>query len=169
MTTPEDEVADTAARLDRLERRVGELEDELAISRLVASYGPLADTSQGDAVRDLWIEEGGTYELQGYHFTSADMADTVTSDLHRRFVSMGSAHTLGPARIRLDGDTAVAINYSVVFIHHDGHWVAERVAANRWDLARTADGWRVRRRVNRLLDGGMDALGVLAGEEPPGL
>jgi SnoaL-like domain len=156
-----------ADRLDRLERRLGELEDEAAIASLIAGYGPLADSSQGDALRDMWVEDGGTYELQGYHFTSADMAETVTTDLHRRFVSMGSAHTLGPARIWLDGDAAVAINYSVVFIHDDGRWVAERVAANRWELSRTAAGWRVRRRVNRLLDGGPDGVAILAGEEPP--
>ncbi len=167
MTSPERRIESGADRLGRLERRVAELEDELAIARLIAGYGPLADSSQGDAVRDMWIEEGGTYELQGYHFTSADMAATVTSDLHRRFVSRGSAHTLGPARVWLDGDTAVAVNYSVVFVHDDGRWVAERVAANRWDLARTADGWRVRRRVNRLLDGGPEAIAILAGHEPP--
>jgi SnoaL-like domain len=167
VTGPEDEAAGVADRLDRLERRVGELEDEAAIARLIAGYGPLADSSQGDAVRDMWVEEGGTYELQGYHFTSAEMAGTVTTDLHRRFVSTGSAHTLGPARIWLDGDAAVAINYSVVFIHDHGRWVAERVAANRWDLTRTAAGWRVRRRVNRLLDGGPEAVAVLAGEVPP--
>ncbi len=165
----EGEGAEAADRLRWLERRVGMLEDEADIARLIAGYGPLADSSQGDAVRDMWIERGGTYELQGYHFTSATMAATVTSDLHRRFVSRGSAHTLGPARIWLDGDTAVAINYSVVFIHDDGRWVAERVAANRWDLTRTADGWRVRRRVNRILDGGPEAVAILAGAEPPEL
>ena len=162
------EVARLADRLGRVERRLRELEDEAAIARLIASYGPLADSSQGDAVRDMWVEKEGTYELQGYLFTSADMAGTVTSDLHRRFVSSGSAHTLGPARIQLDGDTAVAVNYSVVFVHDDGRWIAERVAANRWDLTRTAEGWRVRRRVNRLLDGGPEAVAILAGEEPPG-
>jgi SnoaL-like domain len=167
MTGPEGEASRVADRLDRLERRVGELEDEAAIARLIAGYGPLADSSQGDAVRDMWVEDGGTYELQGYYFTSADMAETVTTDLHRRFVSRGSAHTLGPARIWLDGDAAVAINYSVVFIHDDGRWIAERVAANRWELSRTAAGWRVRRRVNRLLDGGPEAVAILAGEEPP--
>jgi hypothetical protein len=156
-----------AARLDRLERRVVELEDEAAIARLLAGYGPLADSSQGDAVRDMWVDTGGTYELQDYHFTSEDMAGTVTTELHRRFVSTGSAHTLGPARIWLDGDVAVAINYSVVFIHDEGRWIAERVAANRWDLTRTAGGWRVRRRVNRLLDGGPEAVALLAGDEPP--
>ena len=118
-------------------------------------------------MRDMWIEEGGTYELQGYAFTSADMAATVTSDLHRHFVAKGSAHTLGPVSVRLDGDTAVAVNYSVVFVHDGGRWIAERVAANRWDLTRTAAGWRVRRRVNRLLDGGAEAVSLLAGEEPP--
>jgi SnoaL-like domain len=167
MTSPEPELEKVADRFDRLERRVAELEDEAAIARLIAGYGPLADSSQGDAVRDMWVEEGGTYELQGYHFTSADMAATVTSDLHRGFVSRGSAHTLGPARVWLEGDTAVAVNYSVVFVHDDGRWVAERVAANRWDLTRSSDGWRVRRRVNRLLDGGPDAVAILAGHEPP--
>jgi len=167
MTSPERQVESMTDRLDRLERRVAELEDESAIARLIASYGPLADSSQGDAVRDMWVEEGGTYELQGYRFTSSDMAATVTSDLHRRFVSRGSAHTLGPPRIRVDGDTAVVINYSVVFVHDDGRWVAERVAANYWNLTRTANGWRVRRRVNRLLDGGPDAVAILAGDEPP--
>lgn len=167
MTAADREIETAADRLDRLERRVRELEDEATIARLIAGYGPLADSSQGDAVRDMWVEEGGTYELQGYHFTSADMAATVTSDLHRRFVSRGSAHTLGPARIWLDGDTAVALNYSVVFVHDAGRWVAERVASNRWDLTRTIDGWKVRRRVNRLLDGGPEAVAILAGHEPP--
>jgi SnoaL-like domain len=167
MTSAERQIESVADRLDRLERRVAQLEDEAEIARLIASYGPLADSSQGDAVQAMWVEEGGTYELQGYHFTSADMAATVTSDLHRRFVSRGSAHTLGPPRIWLDGDTAVVVNYSVVLVHDDGRWVAERVAANRWDITRTADGWRVRRRVNRLLDGSPDAVAILAGHEPP--
>ena len=153
-------------RLDRLERRVRELEDEAAIGRLIAGYGPLADSSQGDALRGMWVEEGGSYELQGYHFTSADMAQTVASELHHRFVSRGCAHTLGPARIWLRGDTAVALNYSVVFVYDGGRWVAERVAANRWNLTRTADGWRVRRRVNRVLDGGPEGVAILAGHEP---
>jgi SnoaL-like domain len=166
-TVPEGEVSGVTDRLDRLERRVGELEDQAAIASLIAGYGPLADSSQGEAVRGMWVEEGGTYELQGYYFTSADMAGTVTTDLHRGFVSRGSAHTLGPARIWLDGDAAVAINYSVVFIFDGRRWVAERVAANRWDLIRTTAGWRVRRRVNRLLDGGPEAVAILAGEEPP--
>ena len=167
-TGSESEGSGVAERLERLEHRLGQLEDQAAIASLIAGYGPLADSSQGDAVRDMWVEEGGTYELQGYHFTSADMAATVTSDLHQRFVSMGCAHTLGPARIWLDGDTAVAVNYSVVFVHNDGRWVAERVAANHWDLTRTAAGWRVRRRVNRLLDGGPEAVAILAGDEPLG-
>jgi hypothetical protein len=155
------------ARLDELERRVRRLDDAAEIAQLIAGYGPLADSSQGEAVKAMWTETGGTYELQGYRFTSEDMAATVTSDLHLRFVAAGSAHTLGPARITVDGDRAVAVNYSVVFVHDDGRWIAERVAANRWDLTRTPAGWRVRRRVNRLLDGGAEALALLAGAEPP--
>ena len=45
-------------RLDRLEARVQALEDELAIIRLVASYGPLVDAGEADAVAALWAEDG---------------------------------------------------------------------------------------------------------------
>jgi N-acyl-D-aspartate/D-glutamate deacylase len=34
-------------------------------------------------------------------------------------------------------------------------------------MTRTADGWRVRRRVNRVLDGGPEGMAVLAGQQPP--
>jgi hypothetical protein len=41
----------------------------------------------------------------------------------------------------------------VVFRHSGKGWEAVRVAANRWRLVRTPDGWRVARRDNALLDG----------------
>jgi hypothetical protein len=35
------------------------------------------------------------------------------------------------------------------------------VGANRWEFARTAEGWKIKRRVFRSLDGSDDALDIL--------
>ncbi len=42
------------ARLAALEQRLRRVEDELAIGRLMASYGPLVDAGDADAVAGLW-------------------------------------------------------------------------------------------------------------------
>jgi hypothetical protein len=157
---------DLVARVAQLEARLRVVEDLAEINRVIASYGPAADSCDGEAVRDLWAD-GGTYELQGWTFTHATMDQTVASDLHRRYVAAGSAHVMSAPRIDLDGDRAVAINHSRVFVHEGDRWIVDRAAANRWDLERTPRGWKMRRRVNRLLDGGAEARALLAGEEPP--
>ena len=55
----------------------------------------------------------------------------------------------------------MATCYSRVYRHgDDGYWVW-RVSANRWELVRTPDGWRVKRRVNRTLNGQPDARNIL--------
>jgi hypothetical protein len=154
------------ARLADLEGRLQRVEDHEAIVRLIASYGPAADSVSGSDVAALWTE-GGTYELQGWSFTSDTMHQTVESELHGRYVQAGSAHVMSLPKITLEGDTAVALNYSTVFVHEGDRWIVDRAAANRWDLERTTDGWKVRRRVNRLLDGSPDARDLLAGEVPP--
>ncbi|HEY2333276.1 MAG TPA: nuclear transport factor 2 family protein [Acidimicrobiales bacterium] len=166
MGTADDRVAGLAARLEQLEARLRVVEDLAAINQVVASYGPAADSCDGDAVRALWAE-GGTYELQGWFYTSDTMAETVTSDLHHRYVAAGSAHVMSAPKITLDGNRAVAVNHSRVFVHEGDRWIVDRAAANRWDLERTPAGWKVRRRVNRLLDGNAEARSLLAGEEPP--
>ena len=56
----------------------------------------------------------------------------------------------GPGTI---ADTAVATNHSLVFARRGEPWTAERVSANRWELTRTAEGWKVSKRENRLLTG----------------
>jgi hypothetical protein len=153
-------------RLAELENRLRRVEDHTEIQHVIASYGPAADSVSGDEVAALWAN-GGTYELQGWFFTSETMHETVESELHHRYVAAGSAHVMTLPMITVDGDRAVVLNYSTVFVHDGERWVADRVAANRWDLERTSVGWRVRRRVNRLLDGNPDARALLAGEVPP--
>src|SRR6201998_643059 len=93
-------------RLGVLEQRLRRAEDELAIARLMASYGPLVDAGDADAVAGLWTEDG-EYDVDGWHMRSrADVAGMVRSPAHQGLISGGSAHFLGPVRVDVDGDAA---------------------------------------------------------------
>jgi len=145
-----------AARLTggTLEARLQALEDREAIRSLIAAYGPLADAGEADAVAALWTTDGvygvgGMGEGRGREA----IAGLIDGPVHRALMADGCAHLLGPVAIDLDGDRAVARGHSVVLRHCDGGFAIHRVSANRWELVRTEDGWRVSRRDNALLDG----------------
>lgn len=151
-------------RIDRLERRVAELEDRLAILDLIASYGPAVDSVDRKAVADIW-EVDGSYDFGGDPLAGRNnVAALVDLETHRQYVSAGSAHVLSNPRIVLDGDRAIAVNYSQVFVKAEHGWRADRTSANRWELKRTEDGWKVESRTNRLLDGSEPARRLLRSE-----
>jgi hypothetical protein len=146
-------------RLAALEARLLALEDELTIVRLMATYGPSVDSLASDVTAALWTEDGyydaGVAVFEG----AAGIRTMVETDPHRGFVAAGAAHVVSAPRVVLDGDTATAICHSQLLFRdeeHDG-WRVWRVTANRWEWARTADGWRVTGRTNRPLDGSTDA------------
>lgn len=135
-----------------LEERIGLLEDRLAIQDLIAGYGPAVDTADAEAVSGLWTATG-TYRFDDSVLAGSAIGGLVDLPGHRSYLDAGCAHILSPPRISLDGDRAVAVNYSCLLVHTDDGWRAERVSANRWELVRTDGGWRVQDRTNRLLDG----------------
>lgn len=152
-------------RMAALERRVADLEDRLAIMQLIASYGPAVDSMDRAAIAGMWTE-AGSYDYGGPPLHGRDgVADLVDLDTHRAYVEAGASHLLSAPRIALQGDRAVAVNYSQVFVKDDalpgGGWRADRTCANRWELVRTPDGWQVESRINRLLDGTQDARDLL--------
>jgi ketosteroid isomerase-like protein len=145
-----------------LEARLRAVEDREAIRDLIASYGPLADSGNAEAVAELWIEDGsyvvgGIAEAKG----GAAIAALLTSETHRALMADGCAHMLGPVVIDLEGDRAVARGHSAVFRNGATGFEVWRVSANRWELVRTADGWRVERRFNAPLDGSYAAQALL--------
>ena len=140
-------------RISALEKRTRLLEDQLAIYQLLAAYGPAVDSLSGDAAAALWVKDG-TYEAGTYVFEGREaLAGLVDIENHRTWVAQGCAHVVGLPQIAIDGDTAVARGYSRVYLHEGDHWRVHRASANRWELARTPEGWKVTHRVNRLLDG----------------
>ena len=77
-------------------------------------------------------------------------------------------------RVEVDGDSAVAISYLQIITPDrqaaprevPGHgsttgFRIHRVGANRWELRRGKDGWKVVRRTLRALDGTDDAQALL--------
>jgi hypothetical protein len=109
--------------------------------------------------------EDGEYDVDGWHMRSrADVADMVRSPAHQGLISGGSAHFLGPVRVDVDGDKAVAVCESLVVRHNeDGSgYRVWRAGANHVTLRRTAMGWQIVKRTTRALDGSAAARNLLA-------
>jgi hypothetical protein len=147
--------------LRSLEERLRRLEDERDVARVVARYGPLVDN--GDpAAADLWLENG-VYDVDELLMEgSAAVADMVRSKPHAAFVAEGCAHFQGPVEVRVQGDEAEAVGYSLMLVHHTEGFRLRRVTANHWELRRTSQGWRVARRTSRKLDGTATARTLLS-------
>jgi uncharacterized protein (TIGR02246 family) len=139
--------------LAELERRLQRIEEERAIERLIASYGPLVDAGEAEATADLWATDG-VYDVDGWLMRSRDdVAAMVRSDAHQGLIARGCCHFLGPAVVTVDGDEAVAVCESVLLIRRDDGYVAARAGANHFRLRRVDGRWRIVVRTTRALDG----------------
>ncbi|HET9876900.1 MAG TPA: nuclear transport factor 2 family protein [Mycobacterium sp.] len=146
----------------QLEQRLQRVEDERAIERLLASYGPLVDAGEADAAAALWTTDG-SYDVEGWSMRSRDdVAAMVRSDAHQGLIGRGSAHFLGPAVVTVDGDDAVAVCESALLLHRDGRFVVGRAGANYFRLRRIDGRWQIVSRTTRSLDGKAEARQLLS-------
>ncbi|MDO7836704.1 nuclear transport factor 2 family protein [Sphingobium sp. HBC34] len=150
-------------RLAALECRVRDLEDRQAIYQLVASYGLAADGMSREGLERLWAPDG-RYDTEHHIFEGAQAVGAIVEDpMHLGFVEPGCAHVMSLPHVTVTGNSAVATNYSRVYLRSGEEWRVVRVAANRWELTRDEAGlWRVDRRINRLLDGTAESRALLA-------
>jgi hypothetical protein len=144
-----------------LERRVHMLEDHVAILRIINSWGPAVDTGTSHAAGALF-DAGGELEsdlsrLEG----PAAVVAMVESDAQQAMIQRGCAHVQTAPLITVAGDHATAIAYSQVYLHAEHGHDVWRVSANRWEFRRTSKGWRITRRVNRVIDGNRAAHEIL--------
>jgi hypothetical protein len=159
----------------QIEQRLRLIEDKLAIYHLIASHPPAADTGNENYYRNAFTGDG-TVDLGGGK--TADGSDAIASVVarpeHKAAIAGGLCHFAGLPRVEVNGDTAVAISYLQIVtpnrtaapVDVPGHGATpgfriHRAGANRWDLVRTADGWKVKRRTLRPLDGSNDARDIL--------
>ncbi|ANE81484.1 hypothetical protein A7U43_21240 [Mycobacterium adipatum] len=153
--------SDVEARLRLLEQQVHDLTAQIAITGLIASYGPLVDAGSPDDVAALWSEDG-SYEVEGWNMRSrADVRAMVASDAHQNLIAAGAAHFLGPAHVDVQGDDAYAVCESLLVRRREDRWVVARAGANHFTLRRIDDRWQITRRVTRALDGNLEARALL--------
>ena len=139
--------------LAELEKRLARIEDERAVERMIASYGPLVDAGEAEATAKLWAVDG-TYRVEGWHMHGrVDVAAMVRSDAHQGLIRRGCCHFLGPAVVTVDGDDALAVCESVLLLRRDDGYVAARAGANRFRLRRVDGQWQIVERVTHALDG----------------
>ena len=160
---------------DSLEDRVRAVEDKLAIFHLIASHPPAADTGTDRYYREAFVADGEMDLGGGKGARGNDtIGALVKTPEHQAAIAGGLCHFAGLPRVEIDGDSAVAISYLQIITPDrqaaprevSGHgsttgFRIHRVGANRWELKRGKDGWKVVRRTLRPLDGTDDARALL--------
>ena len=158
-----------------IEDRLRAVEDKLEILNLIASHPPAADTGADYYTKWSFVEDG-VIDLGGGKGASGNekIAAGQQSPGHLAAIAGGLAHFAGLPRIELNGDEAVATSYLQILTPHPtatphevpNHGVSKgyrihRVGANRWELVRTNDGWKIKKRTLRSLDGTEPARDIL--------
>jgi hypothetical protein len=59
------------------------------------------------------------------------------------------------------GDEAIVVCESILVRHREGSYSVRRAAANHFHLLREPDGWRIKHRTTRQLDGSAEARDLL--------
>ena len=153
MPTLEDTVADLA-------RRVTHLEDELAIHRLIASYGLAVDAGDADGGAAVFTEDG-VYDVDVGRMAGREAVRAMVRGPRHQEMVGHCAHQIGPAVVRLVGaDRATAVGYSRVYLETRAGTHVYRVSLNRWELVRDGGEWLIARRTTRKL-GSADVLDVI--------
>lgn len=146
----------TEQRLAELEARLQRIEDERAVERMIASYGPLVDAGEADAVAAMWAPDG-VYDVENWLMTGPDdVAAMVRSPGHQDFITTGCTHFLSPAVVTIHGDDAVAVCESTLLLRRGATYEPIRAGVSYFHLKRAAEsphGWQIVKRITRLLDG----------------
>ena len=157
------------------ESRLRALEDKLAIYDLLAIQPPLSDSGASESTGSLFSEDGEFALPDGQGRMSVDdIKRYMGSTDYKRILDGGLAHFSSHPLVRVGGNSAVAFNYLQLIVpQHEGEvtsvpglgaskgYFLLRVAICRWDIVRTANGWRVRKRTAQSLDGSPAAWALL--------
>jgi hypothetical protein len=161
-----------------LEARLRAVEDKLEILNLIASHPPSADTGADYFTLQVYTEDGvfdrGANLSGGQGNT--EVAAIMQTPGHQAAIRGGLAHFASLPHIALDGDTAVVTSYLQILtpqasgepVEVPNHGASKgfrihRVGANRWELVRKPEGWKIKRRTLRPLDGSEPARTLLSG------
>src|SRR5262249_9116232 len=148
------------------------------IYNLIASHPPSADTGGSEHIAACWVEDG-VFD-RGETLSSPRGRDTLAKQVqsaeHHAATAAAPAHSTRPPHVPLDADTAVVTSYLQILVpqtqgdpvdvpNHGSSkgFRVHRMTANRWELVRTAQGWKFKHRTLRQLDGSEPARKILQG------
>lgn len=170
--------ADSVHNSSTLEHRLRAIEDRLEIYNLIASHPPSADTGAQAYAEAVYTEDGVFDRGPGLTSTTGNkaMGALLASQAHQAAIAGGLAHFTGLPHLTVNGDEAVVISYLQILtpnkagaeIEVPNHgssrgYHIHRVVTNRWELQRTPQGWRIKRRTLRLVDGSEPSREILRG------
>ena len=102
------------------------------------------------------------------------IANHVLTPEHQAAIAGGLAHFTGLPHVAIDGDAAVVTSYLQILVpqtqgepvevpNHGSSrgFRVHRMTANRWELVRTPQGWKIKHRTLRPLDGSEPARKIL--------
>jgi len=169
---------ETAKENRPLESRFRAIEDRLEIYNLIAGHPPSADTGADYYAEAVYAEDGEFDRGAGLTggVGNKAIAAVLKSPGHKAAIDGGLAHFTGLPHITINGDDAVVISYLQILtpnksgeaIEVPNHGASRgyhihRVVTNRWELRRTASGWKIKRRSIRLVDGSEPSREILRG------
>lgn len=147
-----------------IEERLRAVEDRLEILNLIAGHPPGADTGDGDYAASFCMAD---VELEFSEQAPKWIGrETLIANLakpgHHGALAQGIAHFAGLPYIEIDGDKATVTSYLQILTPNpegepfelSAHGTTRgfrihRVSANRWELERTPEGWRIKKRTGR--------------------
>jgi hypothetical protein len=147
-----------------LEERLQAVEDRLEILNLIAAHPPGADSASHDFAASFWLEDG-TIDMGGEAKGFEAMIGVLNTPGFKEAQRQGICHFTGLPHITIDGDRAVATSYLQILaadldakpFELSAHGTSKgfkvcRLSANRWELVRTKEGWRIKSRSLRGMD-----------------
>jgi hypothetical protein len=147
-----------------VEQRLQAIEDRLEILNLIAAHPVGADSATHDFAESFWLADG-TVDTAGQPKPYEAMIGVLNTPGFAEAQRQGIGHFAGLPHITIDGDRAVATSYlQILAADPDGkpfelsaHGASKgfrvlRLSANRWELQRTPQGWRIWKRSMRGMD-----------------
>jgi ketosteroid isomerase-like protein len=151
-------VATVAAASDRrqaasLEASVQDLKAKDEIREMFNRYGFTADTGDAEGWSKVWAKDA-VYESAMGTMTGREAFRQSIADpkgVHKTQIEgKGSLHTTGPLTIRVNGESAWAEGYTLVWVRtDDGGYKIFTLSYNHWDLSRAVGHWEIARRISR--------------------
>ncbi len=137
-----------------IEERLQIVEDRLEIYNVISAYGPAVDGCNNEAMGRVYAVHG-VYDVRDTMYMDGLKAITNMMDgaAHRKLTGNGAAHIGTLPHVELDGDRAIATNYSIILCRKNGDPAFLRLNISRIYLSRGPDGWRIDRRIIDALDG----------------